>query len=161
MQKCIPLLAAALALAGCASGPATPLTATRVTPEAPQASTTSGLHDYARVAVFDARTFGEQWTRAYSDRMPPPPAPAIDFAREFVLVAALGEHATGGYRIEIASVTARGGRIEARVVTSTPGKGCVVAAMMTQPLDVVRVPRPRAGELDVRFADTLVVRDCR
>lgn len=161
MKHWVPLLAAGLALAGCASGPRTPLTATRVTPEAPQASTTSGLHDYARLAVFDARTFDELWTRAYSERTPPPPAPAIDFGREFALVVALGEHATGGYGIEIANVTARGGRIDAQVVTSTPGKGCVVAALMTQPLDVVRVPRPRAGELDVHFTDTLVVRDCR
>ena len=159
MKRFAPLLA--LLLAGCASGPGAPLAVTRVTPEAPQASATSGLHDYARLAVFDARTFGELWTRAYSDRTPAPPAPALDFAREFALVVALGEHATGGYGIEVAQVTARGGHIDVQVLTTTPGKGCIVSAAMTQPLDIVRVPRSRAGELDVHFADTLVVRDCR
>jgi hypothetical protein len=164
MHRIVPILAAAVLLSGCplnGTNPGAPLTVTRITPEAPSSSVTTGLHDPVRSAVFDAQAFGELWTRAYSGRSPAIPPPAVDFTREFVVFTALGEHSTGGYGIEVARATGRGGHVDVQVVTSTPGKGCVVTAMMTQPLDVVRVARPRAGELDVRFTDELQVRDCK
>jgi hypothetical protein len=163
MHRIAPLFAAAVLLSGCpldGSRPGTPLAVTRITPEAPATTATSGLHDPMRTAVYDAKALGELWTRAYSGRAPVPPPPAVDFASEFVVVTALGEHSSGGYGIEVARATARGGTVDVRVVTSAPGKGCMVTAMMTQPLDMVRVARPRPGDLNVNFVEELKVRDC-
>lgn len=164
MRRLVPLLAAAMLLPGCAldgTQPGTPLTVTRITPEAPTTSSYSGLHDPVRSAVFDEEAYLELWTRAYSGHEPTLPPPEVDFAHEFVVFTALGEHSTGGYGIEVTRVTSRRGHVDVQLVRTAPGKGCVVTAAMSQPLDVVRVARPRAGELDVRFTESLMVRDCR
>jgi len=164
MHRIISILAGAVLLSGCPldkTNPGTPLATTRITPEAPATSATTGLHDPVRSAVFDAKTFSELWTRAYSGRAPNDAMPAVDFTTEFVVFTALGEHATGGYSIAVGQATARGSHVDVKVVTTTPGKGCMVSAMMTQPLDVVRIARPRAGELDVSFKDELQVHDCQ
>ena len=98
--------------------------------------------------------------QAFAGRSPAPAVPAVDFATEFVVVAALGEHPTGGYMIEVAGALADAGGVLVGIRATAPGKGCPVTLAFTQPLDIVKIKRPSAGAVPVRFEEKLVSTDC-
>ncbi len=166
-------LAAAAALAACSPAPAAQ---TRATPpeartgmqqdslalrrpaEALQASFryNSGVQTAMRETVRDAAAWRALWTRLTARAGPPAPPPEVDFAREMVLVAALGQRSSGGYSIRIESVRT-GSELAATVVQSSPGPRCGVTGALTAPADVVIVPR---SEAPVRWTVRETVTDC-
>jgi hypothetical protein len=83
------------------------------------------------------------------------PAPAVDFGREMVVVVAAGERPSGGHALRVdATSTAPDGALVLHVTATAPGEGCMSTAVITSPVDVVRVPRTAGA---VR-ADTRTVR---
>jgi hypothetical protein len=165
MNQALPLLAvtAVLLVGGCPSDgtrPGTPIDVTRITPDAPSLVYHSQLGDPLRTAIFDAATFTETWNRAFASRDPLPEVPAVDFATEFVVVAALGERSSGGYAIEVAGAVSEANGVVVGIKATAPGKGCPVSLALTQPLDIVKLKRPSPGSLPVRFEERLVSTDC-
>jgi hypothetical protein len=70
------------------------------------------------------------------------PAPAVDFAREMVVVVAAGQKSSGGHAIRVdGTSTGPGGALMLHVTETAPGEGCMSTMAITSPLDVVRVPR--------------------
>ncbi len=117
----------------------------------------SGIQEPARQAVRDAAAWREAWSRLTARAGPPGAAPEVDFAREMVLVAALGQRRSGGYAIRIESVRAEGGELVASVVESSPGPRCGVTMALTAPADAVVVTRT---SLPIRWTARQVVTDC-
>lgn len=117
----------------------------------------SGLAEPTRVVVRDAEAWSAMWTRITADHRPATAAPAVDFGREMLLVAALGRRATGGYSVRIESVSNAGGELVARVAEQRPGPRCGVTQALTAPADVVALPRSSLG---VRWVVREVVTDC-
>ena len=72
---------------------------------------------------------------------PEPALPDVDFAREMVVVAALGERRSGGYAIVLDSATGRGGTLVVHLRTRSPDARCAVTGALTQPVDAARLPR--------------------
>lgn len=70
--------------------------------------------------------------------------PAVDFAREQVVFVALGERRTGGYSVEVTSVTISGDTLVVRYVERRPGPGCLTTQALTTPYHAVAVPRVHA-----------------
>ncbi|MCC6348335.1 MAG: protease complex subunit PrcB family protein [Candidatus Eisenbacteria bacterium] len=164
MSRSLPLITAAvLLLSGCpgdGTRPGAPILVTRITPDAPRATYHSALHEPLRTACFDEAGFAELWNRAFADRGTVPAPPAVDFAREFVVVAALGERSSGGYAIEISGALLENGAVVVGVLSTSPGKNCPVTLALTQPLDIVRLARPNDGPLPVRFEEKSVITSC-
>jgi hypothetical protein len=161
----------AAGLAGCAASPLTggdaaadrqgqgaPVTVTRLRPERYALEFNSGFTAPARLVVRTEAEWREAWARIYEPRMPKPPLPAVDFTRETVLVAALGERSSGGFGIVVDSVYDTGSELQAVVRRTSPGAGCVVTGALTQPVDAVRIP---ATTKSVKFVDRDEVHDCR
>ena len=159
-----PLLiaVAALALAGCLDGPGRvagpstpsgPVELTRITPTAPSIAYYSGLGEPTRLVISDAAMFTRVWEQAFASV----PVPSVDFGRERVIVAALGQRASGGYAIEIQGANVEGDEMVFDVVSTTPGDYCAVSMALTQPVDMVKVPRSTAA---VRFAERSVIQTC-
>ncbi len=117
----------------------------------------AGLDQPAREVVRDAAAWSALWPRIAGPAGPPHAAPAVDFGREMVLVAAMGQRPTGGYSIEIASVTAAGGELVANVVEQRPGPRCGTTQALTAPVDVVAIPRSTRS---VRWEVRQVASDC-
>jgi hypothetical protein len=70
------------------------------------------------------------------------PAPAVDFAREAVVVVALGERPSGGHAVRVEGTSAGAdGALVLHVTETVPGPGCMSTMQITAPVDVVRVPR--------------------
>jgi hypothetical protein len=117
----------------------------------------SGFTDSARFVVRDSDAWRETWQTIHRPFIPPPPVPLVDFSREMVVVAALGTRPTEGYAIVFENVREDTSGIEVAVRVSEPARGCPVAAAMTQPVDLARIP---ASARPVRFRQRNVVVPC-
>lgn len=173
MNRLARSLALAAALAGCTRPQARPYVPSpevrtamsrdslplRRLPEALQGAFRygSGVGTPLRETLRDAEAWRETWARLASRTGPPVPPPEVDFGREMVLVAALGERRSGGYSIRIESVRRAGGELVAAVVQTSPGPRCGVTGAITAPADVVIVPRSDAA---VRWTVRETVTDC-
>jgi hypothetical protein len=79
----------------------------------------------------------------------------VDWSRQLVLVADMGEQRTGGYSIRFREVRTTGGSLEAVVDVVRPGPSSMVIQVLTHPYAVTTVDRRQlpAGPVTVRFVD--------
>ena len=117
----------------------------------------TGFVDSVRVVVRDSIRWRAVWARINRPFIPPPALPVIDFSREMVVVAGLGNRSSAGYDIVIESAEHDSAGIEVALRRIGPAPDCPVAAVMTQPVDVARIP---ASEERVRFRERSVVVPC-
>lgn len=120
-------------------------------------STYTGVRDSLRTVVRDSLLWRELWARINQPFLPVPPLPSIDFRREMIVVAALGARPSAGYDVVIEGVEQDSAGIEIALRRQSPAPGCPVAASMTQPLDLARIP---ASDHPVRFRERTVVIPC-
>lgn len=67
--------------------------------------------------------------------------PAADYAREMVVIAAVGARPNGCYGVRVARVVRRGGSIEVVLREDGPQRGQLCTQLLVHPLAVVAVPR--------------------
>jgi hypothetical protein len=106
------------------------------------------------MVIRDANGFAQVWSElGAGDR------PEVDFSRNVVVVAALGQRPTGGYEIAVSRVAQADGQLSIEVVETTPGPNCITAGAETQPVDmvVVSAAAPRGWS----FLERKEIRACR
>lgn len=136
----------------------TPVPVTRLA-SAPYALTfSSGLTTTQRLVIRDAAAWSTVWSAIWSRGTPVPPLPAVDFSREMIVVAALGQTSSGGYDIVIEEAALAGSELVVRVRSTSPAPACVRLAALTQPVDVARLPLHPGT---VRFVESATVMECR
>jgi PrcB C-terminal len=118
----------------------------------------SGYRERARLVIRGAAEWADAWRELWAGASPAPPLPAVDFSREMVFVAAMGEQPSGGHSIAVASAAVEGGRLRVKVVETSPGPDCMVTMALTQPAAAVRLPR---FDGPVEFAEGKAVEACR
>jgi len=99
-----------------------------------------------RLVIKTNDEFNEFWKR-FTAPIPPqngiPPPPEIDFSKEMVIVAAMGQRPTSGYWVVIDGACEVDGQVEVFVTSvekpTCPGWG--VFTSLTYPADAVRIPR--------------------
>jgi hypothetical protein len=160
-----PLLGAfSLAAIACSTtidgpeGPGMPVSVTRLRAEPYSFTDYSGLKAAERLVIRDEATWRATWAAIGRNSTPVPPPPAIDFEREMLVVAALGERSTGGYNIIVESASATGEALTVRIHSTAPGSSCLTTQAQTQPVDIARLPRMQGP---VTFVDEASVSDCR
>ena len=102
----------------------------------------SGFNEPARLVIDNQATWAWAWARLYQTLLPVPATPTEDFDRFTVLVVGSGTHGTGGYDIRVTRVASFGDRLYVEVTSTAPGPHCFVTEAFTQPVDVVRIPKP-------------------
>jgi len=141
----------ALALcAGCrdAAGPAVVELGPRVSAWVPDSAAVLGHGYYSgftaatHAVVSDAGTWAATWDQFLGSLEPKPPVPSVDFGADRVLVVAMGLRFSGGFDIGIDSVVGYQGGTTVYLTARSPGPGCFTTAALTQPAQLVRVPRP-------------------
>jgi hypothetical protein len=110
------------------------------------APTTVVLRDQAALAEF--------WRRVGAGDVP-----SIDFSREAVIGAALGERRTGGYAVRIGAIKGAEGGAEIEVVEEAPGPDCMSTMSLTQPAAAAAVPK-EAVTGTVRFTRRIEKKPC-
>lgn len=81
------------------------------------------------------------WSRAHSSQLTVPPLPRVDFQRETVVALFVGTRSTGGYSVDVSSVTEENGELYLDVVFGSPGAGAITTQALTSPWVMVRVQR--------------------
>jgi len=110
----------------------------------------SALDARAGLVVRDAEHWARVWSEHHRRRLPVPPVPEVDFAREMVLAVTCGERPTGGYGLRIVSAVERDGRLHVLARESRPAAGALLPTVVTTPYALARVPR-FAGEVVFQF----------
>ncbi len=94
------------------------------------------------------------WRSLWSQLMGVGPAPTVNWERQFVVGAFLGQRPTGGYAIEVTSIELRGSEIAVRVRVRRPEPGSLVSMAFTYPGHVVAAERPPSGRYTVLVYDS-------
>jgi hypothetical protein len=113
----------------------------------------SGIMDSLRLIIEDGATFESLARRIGSEAFPI--VPRIDFQANQVAIAALGVQPSAGVTISIDTVTYAGDRRTIIVRRTFPPSDCPAPQMITQPTDVVVLPRTA---LVTRFLERQVTR---
>lgn len=173
----LPLLAATLA-PGCldVGGPApvdsnespdagdgtTPPTSTSPPADAPPEEPEPGFRVLAtgshsampyplRLVLEEPEEWATFWREHHGNASGEPPAPPeVDFARERVAVATLGDRPDGCWHVRATDLTQEGHTALLEVTTYRPDVTTVCGAVVTQPYVMVAIP---AGEAEVAFRD--------
>jgi hypothetical protein len=117
-----------------------------------------GLDEPGRLVIRDDASWGNVWSQLVDGTSPAPAVPAIDFARDVVIIAAMGARSSGGYAIGIDEVRSLAGNAWISVTEQSPGERCVVTEAFTFPIAIAVVPR-FAG--DAVFIEHASQHDCR
>jgi hypothetical protein len=99
----------------------------------------SGIEQKRHEVVRDEAAWTRAWSEIHSRSGSVPPVPAVDFARDMLILVALGTRPTGGFSVKVRGIEASGERIEVEVLESCPPPDAMVTAALTQPVEVVRV----------------------
>jgi hypothetical protein len=103
--------------------------------------TNSGVREQAQVVVRTQSEWVSLWGRHMRTRTAPPPPPAVDFSTEMVVALFLGERPTGGYAIEVTRVERTDTGLSVRFRVTKPAPGTMQTQMLTQPFDLIKLPR--------------------
>jgi hypothetical protein len=117
----------------------------------------SGMESRARDVVRTQARWQAVWAEIWRNDTPQPALPAVDFAREAVVVAAMGLRSTGGYGVTVDSATATAAEVHVFVTERSPGQSCATTQALTAPVHLVAIP---ADGRTVRFHESAVVREC-
>lgn len=117
----------------------------------------SGIPDSQRVVIRDPAAWRQYWTAVNQPFVPAPAVPDVDFAREMILLVSMGTRPSGGFVIRIDSAMTDAQQVRVQVTQIVPGRGCLVPAVVTRPVDLARVP---ATPLPVSFAERVERTDC-
>jgi hypothetical protein len=83
----------------------------------------------------------------------------VDFANELVIAVASGQQRTGGFTIAVDRVTQKESELTVQVVETSPDPNCMTTSELTQPVDVVAIPRVEFQNSN--FVERKTVSDCR
>jgi hypothetical protein len=115
-----------------------------------------GLAQPERRVITRPEEWAALWSQAFSRLGAPPPLPAVDFSREHVVLAALGERPASGFDV-LLEVSAASGVRTATVTERAPSPGCPGLAVITTPFALQRIP---AEGGPVRFEEQRATCSC-
>lgn len=116
--------------------------------EVPFSTVDRGVTSGIKEAGFFVLKTEEEW-RAFWRRHASSTPPVLDFSREMVIAAFMGEQRTGGFSIEIQKVEDKGGLLKVLVQKTLPAPESPVLQVLTQPYHIIRLAKT---DLPVRFA---------
>ena len=100
-----------------------------------------GISECSRLVIRNREEFNEFWNRLTASGSYKPPLPQVDFSRETIVVAAMGQKPSNGYEIIIVGACEVNNHVEVFVHSLEFGKCGPNLAVVTAPVDIVRLPR--------------------
>ncbi|MCS7186445.1 MAG: alkaline phosphatase family protein [Armatimonadetes bacterium] len=110
----------------------------------------SGVTEPKRIVITNAREWEELWKQVHKGKILIPNIPTVDFNKNMVVAAFMGQKPTSGYAIQITEVTHSNGEIVVKLKETKPPKGAIVLQVLTQPFHIVVVSKV---EGKVRFVE--------
>lgn len=108
----------------------------------------NSLADTSAVILVKSESDWEKvWIQAKGRFDPLPERPTVDFSRQYVIAAFMGQRPSSGFRIEISGIEKRGKVLDVFVKKyETPG----MLTVMTSPFYLARIPR---GDYDLNVIE--------
>lgn len=116
----------------------------------------SGIETQRFEIIEEATAFAALWREHSAAISPPPPLPPVDFAREVVIAAFIGQRGSGGSSVTIEKLSGDN-PATVELVIKTPAADCPVSLALSQPFQLAAAPR-RKGPW--RFHVSTVVTPC-
>ena len=117
-----------------------------------------GISQPSRLVIRNRDEFNELWKQLIGPGSNKPPPPEVDFSREMIVVAAMGQKPSPSYAILIDGACEVDNQLEVFVRSVDYTKCGLQLGVITAPADIVRIPRT---ELPVVFRETEVTSDCK
>lgn len=105
---------------------------------------TSGLVEPRREVLRDEAEFFRVWAEHAAEVARPALPPKVDFAKEMVVLVAMGQRPTGGFFIEVVDVELHGRTLEIRISERVPKPGTYQLQQVTQPFQFIALPGVQA-----------------
>ena len=102
-------------------------------------------------AISDMDRYAQLHACMYSNQLPSSPLPSIDFQTKFVLFAFMGPRTSGGYSIQLSSVSRSDDVINVMIQTRSPKPSDYTITIMTNPFAIATIDRCCYSQL--RFLD--------
>lgn len=145
-MRTVASIALLIALAGCGGGDSSP-----TAPDGPIAFTdvhrskASGMRTAGAQIVSRPEPWMAMWDSIVLGQTPKPPMPAIDFEKNILIVATLGETPDSCKHVRIDQVVRRNGALDVTISEVRPPASCTCPPVVVQPVHVVSVPRAALG----------------
>lgn len=110
--------------------------------------TNSGFTQFGKYFIAKQSAMPIIWDSIYVNYMKQDPLPEIDFEKNEVYLVAMGEQNSGGYKINVESVTETKKEVVVTIVSTKPGKDCMTTSVITYPYQLFLIPKPNKS---VRF----------
>ena len=143
------LFAAAVLLTACKAPAAPPAAA--ATTNAPLVLRTvlrsqiSGITNELRAVATSQAELTALWNQLMAGGRSVGGMPAVNFAHETLVLAAMGRQTSGGYSIEIAKAVKQGEQVVVTVKSKVPPEGSMKLMMITAPVHAVVIPLAGVG----------------
>lgn len=90
------------------------------------------------------------WNTRMTNRVPPPPAPKIDFSAKMLVGVGVGARSSGCYSVAIEKVYRSKGVVTVEYKEIGPGFRAICTANITHPVHIVAIPKSHHA---VKFVD--------
>lgn len=111
----------------------------------------SGEHRSGATLISTDADWQSFWQRHSSWRIPPAPAPQVDFGTHSVIVVSAGDEPTSGWTLETSAVVRSGERILVQAELHAPAADRPVSQLVSQPFQILLVART-SGEAVLELA---------
>lgn len=103
----------------------------------PVQGSASGIKSAQLIVVRDVNVFTNLWSDHAAGFAPQPAQPDVAFGDRMVIAVSVGDRPTAGYSVTIEDIRENDDFITVDVEIVTPGRGCNVAQVVTQPHHMV------------------------
>lgn len=168
MKTLMSCATAAVLLAGCGAGTSARYVDDTYGYEASGSTLPAGSMEISRIGTYTNSSIqeprrliirGDQEWRDFWYDLNLGSAPEVDFTRNMVIAVSAGSRPTTGHSVLVNGVRFdEDGTLRIEVLETSPGRNCITGQQMTQPVDVVVVPR--ANLRTWSFVERREVRDC-
>ncbi len=100
----------------------------------------SKIKDQVYKDIHNQADFDALWKQAFEGMSGAPDKPVVDFSKQMVLVAFIGDQPTGGYRIRFTKIDSTGPTINVSILVSQPGQNCRVPQRASDAFLIVAIP---------------------
>lgn len=110
----------------------------------------STVEKYSVDLITNNDDWEETWLRTAGNIEPLPQRPSVDFRKEYIIAAFMGERPSSGFKIEFKKIEKKGKKLIVYVARhETPG----MLPVVTHPFNLVRIPR---GEYQLEVIEEMV-----
>jgi hypothetical protein len=109
-------------------------------------------------ALTDEASWPALWGQLTANISPAPAIPKVDYTKDVVIFAAMGDKHSGGFKVEITGAAEQSGKVVVEVTETSPGQKCMNAMMMTSPVVLATIPKQQA---EVTFHVVKKIVDCQ